>query len=161
MRKREILLYFIFVLTFIALFSSNVMAVIPPAPPVDIEFMNADASLIGRERILKISILPHEDIHADISCIVPDGVWLVLKPEFVVNQYLEDDLNNELTSTNSLITSQKKIISMSTGLLPVGYRKDFIFSIIFTKKGNYELKAIVDPLSKWGIKEKTLMVNIE
>ncbi|MEK6714495.1 MAG: hypothetical protein AABY43_00405 [Candidatus Omnitrophota bacterium] len=130
----------------------------PLPPPVNIEFTTENAPSIDTETVLKLKVTPQEDMHADISCLLPEGIEPIRKEGIIILPY--DDRGQFFSDgPNQPVYTQK--IELWVGPLETGIAKEFTFRVIISDKNKYELIAVVEALAKWGIKEQSLVMDIE
>ncbi|MGE5279452.1 MAG: hypothetical protein ACM3L6_01740 [Deltaproteobacteria bacterium] len=121
------------------------------SPPVDIQFTFENTPMVEGEALLKVTVMPQEDMHVDISCLLPEGV------EAVLNQGVSVRPHEESHGIDSdLSFSYKDEIILWVGPLKAGEPKEFLFKVKFLGSQNHELVARIKALAKWGVKDQVL-----
>jgi hypothetical protein len=128
----------------------------PLPPPVNIEFTVVNTPQAGEETMLKVIVTPLEDMHADISCVLPEGVRLVMEEGLMLHPYMDRHLYNEQE-----FPLHREAIGLWVGPLAGGESKEFAFRVVISDRGSYGFLAIVEALSKWGIKKEVLVIDIK
>jgi hypothetical protein len=128
-------------------------------PPVDITLTTQNIPAIGEAVTVVLRVTPLEDMHADIRCLLPEGVKPVMDPGLMVHLYEDRYLQSEQAFA-SYPPVQREVIGLWVGPLPAGETKELVFRVTITEAGTYEFTAVVEALAKWGIKEETLSINI-
>ncbi len=128
----------------------------PQPPPVDIVFTAVNTPIAGQELILTLKVTPLEDMHADISCLLPEGVEPIREDGIMVRPYMDRQPHNQEQQIR-----YRYAIGLWVGPLTANTAKEFTFRVKASDKGNYGLIAHVEALAKWGIKEEPLAINIE
>lgn len=127
----------------------------PLSPPVNIEFSIDSTPKLGEEVTLRLTITPLEDMHAEISCLLPEGVEVIREKGIMVRPY------RERFHTAQKLPMYRQAVVLSVGPLKGGITKEFVFRAKVSKVGQYELIAQLKALAKWGVKEEFLVLNIE
>ena len=128
----------------------------PLSPPVDIEFSVGNISGVGEEVELKIKVTPQEDMHVDISCLLPWGIEPIRERGVMVRPYRSRepyDIEREMRYMEA--------IQLWVGPLEAGVTKEFSFRVVIPDKERYEFIARVEALAKWGVKEKVFGIEIK
>ena len=153
----------VFILTSLIwiIFSSVLAQEISPAParplppPIDIEFDAETTPIAGEETELKLKIIPLENMHTDISCLLPQGVEPVREEGAIVQPCRQEHLLYSQPETIYI-----EAIRLWVGPLKANIAKEFTFRVIIPDKQKYELIARVEALAKWGVKEVILTIDI-
>ena len=127
----------------------------PQPPPVNIEISMRTISKVGGTVELKIKVTPEEDMHADISCLLPEGIKPVREKGVIVRPCMEReglDLQQQ--------TRYMEAIELWVGPLEAGATKEFSFQVLIPDKEKYEFIARVEALAKWGVKERVFAVQL-
>ena len=127
----------------------------PQSPPVDITFTVGTIFRVGEEVELKIKVTPQEDMHADISCLLPRGIEPVREEAVIVRPYRGRYPHDIKRRTNYM-----EAVALWTGPLEGGRTKEFSFRVVIPDKERYEFIARVQALAKWGVKEKSVIIDI-
>ncbi len=130
----------------------------PSSPPVNIEFTLENTPSVGEEAVLKLTVTPLEDMHADISCLLPEGIEVGREQGVMVRPYMGMGLEEPLFHEQEQII-YTEVIELYVGLLKANITKEFTFRVIISDNQTYELIARVDALAKWGVKQKNLVIN--
>ncbi|TBR18799.1 hypothetical protein EPO66_01135 [bacterium] len=146
-----------------ALPSSIIFAQIPgssdsgiPTPPVNIIFTTQNTPQIDVETTLILKVTPLEDMHADISCFLPEGIEPVRENGILARPYANRQQHNQGQQPR-----YRYAIELWVGPLSAGITKEFTFRVKVPDNKRYELLARVEALAKWGVKEEPLVINIE
>ena len=135
-------------------FSQDADNAIPP-PPVELQFsIDNPPAGIGEVK-LKLSLKALEDMHADISCLLPEGI------EFVDN----GSTNLRPSDEVKILDGDKPVFypeaaELFVGPMVAGTTKEFSFSVRINNKGVYKLIARAQAMAIWGIKEEVLVIEI-
>lgn len=126
----------------------------PLPPPVDIEFTSEGVSGMAEgELLIKVTVTPQEDMHADIRCLLPEGV----EPQDAQGMMVSpSDESRFLDIPSDILYHQ--VIGLHVGPLKAGISKEFSFRIKITDHEQHELIVIVEALAKWGMKTQRLTV---
>jgi hypothetical protein len=131
----------------------------PLPPPVNIEIATASVPKTGEEIELIIKVTPQEDMHADISCLLPEGVEPIREQGVRIMPFRENQM-----PINRRQLMRRMNYRFSAGLwvgpLPANQTKEFVLRVNIANPGNYELICRVDALAKWGEKEKIFTINV-
>lgn len=127
----------------------------PLPPPVDIEFTMEDIPRVGEEVTLRLKVTPQEDMHADISCLLPEGIESIREKGLMVRPYRDRRYGEQQQ------TRYRQAIELWVGPLKGGATKEFVFRVKVPDKERYELIARAEALAKWGVKEEILVIDIE
>ncbi len=150
---------FIFIISFFCVFTRQIAASTggPLPPPVDINFTLENIPSVDEEVVLKLTVTPLEDMHADISCLLPEGIQLVREQGIMVlparDRYFPD--------TSQEKTLYFEAIELYVGPLQANTTKEFTFRVIIPDNQIYELIARVEALAKWGVREEVLMIYFD
>ena len=125
-------------------------------PPIDIAFTLENSPQAGQEAVLKLKVIPFEDMHADISCLLPEGIEPVREAGVMVRPYEEKHWRNRQQQPSHI-----EVVQLWVGPLTAGTTKEFVFRVKVPDKERYELIARVEALAKWGIKEEVLVIEIK
>lgn len=148
----------IWIISFLSVFAGEIKANTsePLPPPIDIKFTLENVPIEGGEAIVKLKVTPSEDMHADISCLLSEAVEPVKEGEVVVRPYV-----GRHPSAGQQSTIYAETVELWVGFLEAGITKEFTFRVIIPDKNRYELIAVVEALAKWGMKEQSLVIDIE
>lgn len=124
-------------------------------PPVNMEFTAENTPEAGKEIILKLKVTPLEDMHAEISCLLPQEIEPIIDNNVRVKLYKE----KQPISQNLSVYKQK--IVFYTGPLKGGIAREYLFRIKVSDIGKYELIGRAEALAKWRIKDNKLVLNIK
>lgn len=128
----------------------------PQPPPVDIKLAMVGAPRIGEKTEIKLTVTPLEDMDADISCLLPQGIEPIREEGIMLLPYRERyiyDIQREM--------EYQYAVGLWIGPLKAGITKEFTFHIIVPDKQLYQLIAHLEALAKWGAKEDVLVIDIE
>lgn len=128
----------------------------PQPPPVEINFSIGTIYRVGEEVELKIKVTPKEDMHADISCLLPWGIEPVREEGLMLRPYIgryPPDIQRQ--------SRYRQEVALWLGPLAGGIAKEFSFRVVIPDKERYEFIARVQALAKWGLKEKSLIIDIQ
>lgn len=134
----------------------------PLPPPVEIEFTAENTPIVGEEVTLKLIVIPLEDIHADISCLLPEGVRLVEEGVTVCRHNPHDDIGRYLYGFD--IEDRLRYtreVQLWSGPLEGRITKEFFLQVVVPDKKRYELIIQVEILGEWLVKEKSVVIDID
>lgn len=128
----------------------------PLPPPVEIEFTTENTPRVGEEVTLRLKVTPLEDMHADISCLLPEGIRPIREKGIIVRPCMDREWHRREQQTRYM-----EAVELWVGPLEGGITKEFVFRVVIPDKERYELIARVEALAKWGVKEEVLVIDIE
>ena len=158
MKVKLLVFLFIFLLSLPIYFVSFVFcqdvenSMLPP--PVEIQFSLENVPTAGDEAILKLKVTPLEDMHVDISCLLPVGIESVQGYGMAIRPY---ENSQGINLEREMI--YREVIGLWTGPIKSGDIKEFSFRVKVLDKEKHELIARVEALAKWGIKEEILTIS--
>lgn len=133
----------------------------PQPPPVEISLTTENINVApGDEVVLHLKVTPLEDMHLDISCVLPEGVMPVMVPGIMLRPYMERDMHR-FDDPFMGMPMQRDAVVLSVGPVVGGQMREFAFRVIIPETGNYEFIAVIEALAKWGIKEKNLIIEVK
>jgi len=134
----------------------------PLPPPVEITFITQNAPAVGEDIQLILQVTALEDMHADIRCLLPEGVEGVMQPELMVMPVMGGGAPLFLPpdADMSTLPQYTEEIILFTGPLVAGEIKEFTFSVKAHESGHYELAARVQAMAKWGSIDEPLILDI-
>ena len=109
--------------------------------------------------VLHLEVTPLEDMHLDISCVLPEGVIPVMDPGIMIQPYVGRSMLN-LDDSFIDMPMQRDVVVLSVGPVVGGQMKEFVFRVTIPEAGSYEFIAVVEALAKWGVKREKLIVNV-
>jgi hypothetical protein len=127
----------------------------PLSPPVEIQFNLQNSPVVGGEAKLKLTVRPLQDMHADISCLLPE--WIEFVDDGTVNLRPCDE-NKIFDGGESVVYPEA--VELFVGPLAAGTIKVFSFSVRINNKGIYRLIARVQALAQWGVKEEIFIIEV-
>lgn len=128
----------------------------PPPPPIDVKITAENIPQVGEEVKLKIEVIPQEDMHIDIRCLLPEGIRLVEKKGFMVRPCIGRERYRKETQTR-----YREAVGLWVGPLEGGITREFVFRVMIPDKKRYPFVVCVDALARWGSKEEILIIDIE
>lgn len=154
MRHKTFILLLIF-----TLFSSSILFAqgisLPQSPPIDIE-LTANTSLQANGQVeIRVKVTPQEDMHAQISCLLPKEAKLLKEKGVMLSLYHDKYGYNQQRQSQYRYAAR-----LWVGPLEKGKTKEFVFHINISN-GRYEFITVIDALAKWGTKEKSLVVDLK
>lgn len=132
---------------------SETEALLPP--PVEISFTLQNTSIPGGLVVIKFSARATEDVHVDISCLLPEGVEVV--DGGLLNLRSCHEIRNSEVRGPIIYRDE---IAFYTGLVSAGATKDFYFTVRITQEGEYALIGRAQALAQWGIKEQVFKIDL-
>ncbi len=143
------------VILFLIGFLFNVSAQInePLPPPVEITM---NASVDADDITIMIEITPLEDMHLDLSCMLPLGVEPVISSEINLRSIEPSAISIKERIENNYRNS----IVLYVGFLPANKTATYQFKVKVSDNKEYKLIAITQALSKWGAKQETMQIGI-
>lgn len=150
----------LFIVVILAIVSFSVFAqesVEPLPPPIEIIFITENVPQLDSETVLKLRATPLEDMHAEITCFLPEGIEPVREKGILVRPYIND---RDMLNIEQAI-KYTEVVDLWIGQLRAGITKEFSFRVIIHNKERYKLIARVAALEKWGEKEAVLNINME
>jgi len=127
----------------------------PQAPPVDIAISAPDNAVVGAMIPVTIKVTPSVDMHADISCLLPQGIMPVPEQGVRIMPYHPRGIPNI-----ERIKQYRLIVNLWVGPMKANETKEFTFHVKAAQKGSYSLICVVQALAKWGEKEGSLTLNV-
>lgn len=126
-----------------------------PPPPVEVQFSLVNAPSVGADTLLKVKVKALEDIHVDISCLLPEGIEPIQERGVTVRPY--EDVGGILGQQYQTIYAEA--LELWVGLLKSGTTQEFVFRVKIPDKKKYDLIARIEALAKWGVREEVLAVT--
>lgn len=132
----------------------------PQPPPVDISLTVENTTIAENDEVvLYLKVMPLEDMHLDISCVLPEGAVPVKGHGIMVQPYIgRIAYNFDDPFTDTL--KQRNSVTVFVGPVVGGQMKEFAIRVVMAETGAHEFIAIVKALAKWGVKEEKFVVNI-
>ncbi len=96
----------------------------PQSPPVDIVFTSVNSPVAGQELTLTLKVTPLEDMHADISCLLPEGIAPIREDGIMVRPYMDRQPYNQEQQVR-----YSYAIGLWVGPLTANTAKEFTFRI--------------------------------
>lgn len=124
--------------------------------PVNIEFAIENTPRVNEEISIKIRVVLLENMHADIGCILPNGVHLVGGPEVRLRSYSDQRPYAE----QDAYRLNAEAIELWVGPLLAGEVKEFTVRMIISSEGHHDLVVIVEDLEKAAVKEVIIGVDV-
>jgi hypothetical protein len=111
---------------------------------------------IGEELELKITVIPEEDLTAEITCLLPDGIEIVRQKGLIIMPYRHRGW--PVTQEPQRIYNQA--LRLWAGPLKAATPQEFAFRVVILQKTTYEFIARVSGLGEWGVKEKAYTITV-
>lgn len=125
-------------------------------PPVDIEATTENTPQVNQEVTLIIRVNPLEDMHADISCLLPEGVKAVRQEGIMVQPCMDRYLHEGHTEKR-----YNEAVGLWVGPMQGNTIKEFRFKVVMLEKEKYEFIVRFEALAKWGVKEQVFVIDLE
>jgi hypothetical protein len=126
-------------------------------PPVDLDIFYQETGSSGNEVEIFFEITPREDLHLDISCVIPEGV----EPELTKELYLRS-YRPELPFENFKERMKyKNAVTMHAGPVKAGEMMSFSFKVRIdpSRENTFILQA--KSVTQSGMQEKLLTIGGE
>jgi len=126
-----------------------------PVPPVTLEYSLSGTPQAGIPIAITIKVIPQQDMHLDINCLLPQGVQPVIEPGIRIAPYREKFTPNLERQQNYHLGA-----NLWVGPAKAGEAKQFTFHVTAAKSGSYNFVCLADALKQWGQKELDFTIDV-
>jgi hypothetical protein len=124
----------------------------PQLPPVNVEFKLMNTPQVGGDAEIKLIVTPQEDMHIDISVLVPEG--LKARPEDGFPIMPQNNASMNPVSSKS----SAELINFWVGPVKAKDTKEYVFHIKISEQGKHSLVAQIRDLMQYGVKQEVLEI---
>ena len=143
---------FVLLLSVLALSSGELFAGLPLPPPVDITIQKTFLS--GGEIEITATIIARQDVHLDMSCLLPEGVKVIAERPVLLPGGMSS-LGNPFQPG---VQRYPRALWLWAGEMKRGHRRELSFRVKVTDGKSHQLAVRAKALAEWGIKETVVEI---